>query len=81
MSAKRTSSASYGNLLRCTLCGKILLRMPVYLELDQRDGTYHDFKDVPESKSQGCFPFGFDCADAKRFEARAAREAAAKAAQ
>jgi hypothetical protein len=45
----------------------------VWLELDQRDDTYHNFADVPEDRSQGWFPFGPDCAKKKIKEARAAR--------
>jgi hypothetical protein len=47
----------------CTCCERPLeghaIRM---LELDQRTDTYHDFRDVPEAKSQGWFPFGLKCA-------------------
>jgi hypothetical protein len=38
----------------------------VWLELDQRISRYHDYGGVPEHKSQGCFPFGADCADVER---------------
>lgn len=47
---------------RCTNCGKPLGRRIVWLELDQRDGTYHWSRDVPDEFSQGWFPFGLDCA-------------------
>jgi hypothetical protein len=58
----------------CTCCERDLTghagRM---LELDQRDNTYHDFRDVPEDRSQGWFPFGLTCARKKIAEARKAR--------
>jgi hypothetical protein len=58
----------------CECCGRKLdpARM-VLLELDQRDGTYHDFRDVPTDVSQGWFAFGTACANRKRREARKAR--------
>lgn len=47
----------------CTCCGKKLTGKRIaWLELDQRTNTYHDFGGVPESKSQGWFPFGITCA-------------------
>lgn len=48
----------------CTRCKKALKGNVAWLELDQRDYTYHDRNDVPETKSQGWFPFGLDCARA-----------------
>lgn len=57
----------------CTCCERPLegraIRM---LELDQRTDTYHDFRDVPDNKSQGWFPFGLKCAAKKIAAARAA---------
>lgn len=47
---------------RCTCCDRPLRGRIRYLELDQRTGSYHDLKDVPEEQSQGWFPFGKDCA-------------------
>lgn len=46
----------------CTRCGEPLKGPAAWLELDQRDNTYHDREDVPEDRSQGWFPFGLDCA-------------------
>lgn len=46
----------------CTCCEKRLSGEFVYLELDQRDGSYHDRGGVPADKSQGWFPFGKTCA-------------------
>ena len=49
-------------VLRCTRCNEWLRNKVRMLELDQRDGSYHDRGDVPEDKSQGWFPFGIACA-------------------
>jgi len=47
----------------CTKCGqKLDPKTAVWLELDQRDNTYHSRGDVPENLSQGWFPFGSACA-------------------
>ena len=46
----------------CTCCGRELKGRVRYLELDQRDYSYHDRGDVPEDRSQGWFPFGLTCA-------------------
>ena len=46
----------------CTCCNRELSAAYRMLELDQRTGTYHDFQDVPEDRSQGWFPFGLTCA-------------------
>jgi hypothetical protein len=46
----------------CTRCKKPLKDKVAWLELDQRDWTYHDRGGVPDAKSQGWFPFGLDCA-------------------
>jgi hypothetical protein len=46
----------------CTCCERPLRAKFAWLELDQRDWTYHDFGGVPPEKSQGCFPFGLTCA-------------------
>lgn len=51
-----------GGSPRCTRCNEWLKRKVRMLELDQRDGTYHDRGDVPKDKSQGWFPFGIACA-------------------
>lgn len=58
----------------CTKCDAPLNpKKTVWLELDQRNWTYHDFLGgVPEEHSQGWFPFGSDCAKRLRAEARAA---------
>lgn len=58
---------------RCTCCERPLHPdRIVSLELDQRVNRYHDFEGVPESHSQGWFPFGPGCAKRAREEARAA---------
>jgi hypothetical protein len=55
------------NLVFCERCGAKLAEHRngeyniVWLELDQRTGTYTD-KGVPAEFSQGGFPFGKDCA-------------------
>lgn len=47
----------------CTCCKRDLSGHAFrWLELDQRDQTYHDRGDVPPDKSQGWFPFGLQCA-------------------
>lgn len=57
----------------CTRCGRELdPNATVWLELDQRTNTYHDFGDVPEARSQGWFEFGVDCANRERTKAFAA---------
>ena len=57
----------------CTQCGRKLNECEtVWLELDQRTGTYHDFKNVPTEWSQGWFVFGKACAAKRRRIARAA---------
>lgn len=53
----------------CTCCGAKLTGRIRWLELDQRNGTYHDFGGVPKNKSQGSFPFGVRCAKRKLVEA------------
>lgn len=56
----------------CTCCERDLTGHAVrMLELDQRNQTYHDFGNVPESQSQGWFPFGLKCAQKKIKEALA----------
>lgn len=48
---------------RCTCCNRELYGHACrFLELDQRDQTYHDRMDVPTDRSQGWFPFGLACA-------------------
>jgi hypothetical protein len=57
----------------CAGCGCVLTGRRVrLLELDQRTQTYHDFRGVPEDRSQGWFPFGLKCAKKKIAEARKA---------
>ena len=46
----------------CTCCDRKLNGQVAWLELDQRDDTYHDHGGVPPEKSQGWFPFGMTCA-------------------
>jgi hypothetical protein len=51
---------------RCERCGEQLNpKTAVYLELSTKTGRYTDLDQsgmLPESESQGCFPFGRDCA-------------------
>ena len=48
---------------RCTKCDRKLDEDKiVYLELNNFHGTYHKAGTVPNSESQGAFPFGADCA-------------------
>jgi hypothetical protein len=56
----------------CLRCGKKIKGGSVSLELDRRTNEYHDFGGVPESKSQGWFDFGSDCAKILRNRARTA---------
>lgn len=58
----------------CTCCNRTLRGKVAWLELDQRDQTYHDFGGVPQDKSQGAFPFGMWCAK-KLLKAAALAEA------
>lgn len=59
----------------CTCCGQKLNGKVRMLELDQRSDTYHDFGGVPESQSQGWFPFGLSCAKKLVKTAKEARNA------
>jgi hypothetical protein len=64
-----SKSLSYGNAkdlsggTECAHCGKPLRGRFVWLELDQRSGTYTN-GDVPPEHSQGAFPIGVSCAKA-----------------
>lgn len=50
----------------CECCGRKLDPLKiVWLEYDRRDGTYHDFGDIPDEHNQGGFPFGPGCARRK----------------
>ena len=61
-------------LLFCERCkSKLNSDKAVWLELDQRTGTYTD-QPVPEEYSQGGFPFGADCARVALAEHIAAQE-------
>lgn len=62
----------------CSCCGKKLHpAKTVWLELDQRIDFYHDYElGVPESSSQGWFPFGPACAARQRKAAVVAAKAA-----
>ena len=56
----------------CTCCDRWLKPgKKVWLELDQRTNTFHDFGGVPEERSQGWFEFGPACAAKARKTARA----------
>jgi len=47
----------------CERCGRKLDETKiVWLEYDQRDGTYHNRGDIPAEYNQGGFAFGADCA-------------------
>ena len=59
--------------IRCECCGKVLTGALVYLELDQRNNTFHDFGGIPPEKNQGGFPFGAACARKMRRQAKAKR--------
>ena len=53
----------------CERCGvEIKPGREVWLELNSVTGTWHTPEDaqVPPEQSQGCFPFGADCARAIR---------------
>lgn len=57
--------ASKAQPFRCQRCGRRLdPDQIVWLEMDQRTDTYVDpaIVRVPDEQSQGCFPFGADCA-------------------
>ncbi len=54
----------------CTCCGRGLVNMVAWLELDQRTQTYHDFGGVPDDRSQGWFPFGLTCAKGEMQKAK-----------
>jgi hypothetical protein len=54
---------------RCERCEKPLKNKIAWLELDQRNDTFHDFGGVPPDLSQGFFHFGIDCAKALIAEA------------
>lgn len=56
----------------CTCCERPLRGNVAWLELDQRDDTYHDRGGVPADKSQGWFPFGMTCAKKHLIAAAAA---------
>jgi hypothetical protein len=59
----------------CTCCERDLSGHALrWLELDQRTNTYHDFRDVPEDRSQGWFPFGLTCAKKLVKQAQKKRE-------
>lgn len=47
---------------RCTGCDAPLVTSARMLELDQRDGAFHDRRDVQEGRSHGWFPFCLGCA-------------------
>lgn len=48
----------------CERCdAELIAAEAVWLELNCHKGTWHTAEDeVPENESQGCFPFGADCA-------------------
>lgn len=46
----------------CERCGAMLCGEAVWLELNTVTGRYSKGP-VPEDESQGCFPFGRDCAN------------------
>ena len=47
---------------RCHCCDRTLKGKVAWLELDQRDNTFHDRGGVPPQSSQGWFAFGMACA-------------------
>jgi hypothetical protein len=55
----------------CTCCDRELRDSKiVWLNYDRRDGTYHNFGDIPEEHDQGGFPFGPGCARRKINQAK-----------
>lgn len=72
---KGTTMQNGNGIDQCDCCGKAIKPgRTVWLELDHRIDGYHDYENVPETLSQGWFPFGPTCA------ARLLREAREKAA-
>lgn len=69
----KEAAAMKEHYTQCEKCKRRLKGKVAFLELDQRNGTFHDFGDVPADKSQGWFPFGLDCANGLIFEAKQAR--------
>jgi hypothetical protein len=48
----------------CEECGRVLEESKiVWLELNNKTSRYHKPGEVKASESQGCFPFGTDCAE------------------
>ena len=63
----------FGEDLRCERCNRLLTEADaVWLELDQRTNTFHDFGGIPDGHNQGGFPFGVACAKHERKKAREA---------
>jgi hypothetical protein len=51
----------------CERCGQPLDESKaVWLELNKHSGKFLEVETVPANQSQGCFPFGEDCANAVR---------------
>lgn len=49
--------------VHCYRCDKPIVTQPVLLELNSRTNRWSDpATPLPEAESQGCFPFGADCA-------------------
>lgn len=48
--------------IKCECCQKIIKESIVWLELDQRTNSFHNFGNIPEEFNQGGFPFGKYCA-------------------
>jgi hypothetical protein len=63
MTSGRTKTFGGVDYDRCECCGRTLRDRLQLLELDQRDDTYHNRRDVPADKSQGWFTFGWACAE------------------
>ncbi len=55
---------------KCTYCNKVIKEEIVWLELDQRTNSYHNFGNIPEKFNQGGFPFGKYCAEKMIMRAR-----------
>ncbi len=59
----------------CECCGRKLdPSKAVWLEYDRRDGTYHNFGDIPDDHNQGGFSFGRGCSRRKIADAKRLRE-------
>lgn len=63
MNVERVAKGSRPPFHHCTACGQELRNTVAWLELNSRTGKY-SADAVPPAESQGCFPFGVQCAEA-----------------